>query len=254
MKTKKIITTLCLFPLLVSCGKNSISGTYAFQMGKEKGTHFGLYLDLFDDAYTEHEEVVNCKKMNFSFNASFPTGSGEETQEEIGSVLDTLKDENGNYVLDGYYKLEDVRNKLGEQKLTLGFSFLYIVNTIEDLYKDAMGEDLPENAKQTLELLNNLDFIESIVYATYVKGEVNLYIPVSMDDVYYQLYWYGYDVRIREEDYSVELVNVTKHDFGSVPTEDDVASINQTFAQDHEGLKYTSYRAFNDLKLTLILK
>ena len=254
MKIKKMITALSLFPLLTSCGKNSIAGTYSFQMGKEKGTHFGLFLDLKDDAYTEHEEVVDCKKMSFSFNVSFPKGDSKETQEEIGSILDTLKDENGNYSLDGYYKLGEERNKAGEQRLKIGFSFFYILETIEDLFKDATGDELSDNMKQALELLNNTDFIQSIVYATYSTGEVNLYIPVSMDDVYYQLYWYGYDVQINETDYTVNLVNVTKHDFGTVPTSEDVASINQTFAQDHEGLMYKTYRAFNDLKLTLILK
>ena len=72
MKIKKALTLGCLLPLITSCGKNPVVGTYAFQMGKEKGTHFGLYLDLSNDDFTGNEKIVGYKKMNFSFNVSFP--------------------------------------------------------------------------------------------------------------------------------------------------------------------------------------
>lgn len=254
MKIKKLLVLGSMLPLITSCGNKSIAGTYYFQMGKEKGTHFGLFLDLSDDAYTEHEEVVDCKNMALSFNASFPSGDSEETQEEMNSILDFLKDENGNFSLKGYYKLGDEYNKAGEQRLVVGFNFLYILETFESGYESIAEEPMPDDLKSALDILNNTGLIQSLLYATYSSDGVNCYIPVSLDDVYYQLYWYGYDVQINKETYEIKLVDVTKHDFGTNPTKDDVDAINETFKTDHAGLAFTTYRAFNDLKLTLLKK
>ena len=86
MKLKKILSLLFLTPLVISCNNNSMAGTYKFQMGKEKGTHFGLFLELKDNPYTAYEDVKDCKELELSFDASFAT-------EELGSILDLLKNE-----------------------------------------------------------------------------------------------------------------------------------------------------------------
>ena len=255
MKIKKVLTLTCMIPLLASCGKNSIAGRYGFQMGKEKGTHFGLFLNLYDEAYSGEAKVSDAKRMTFSFNASFPAGDSEETQEAINSVLDFFKDpETGDFSLNGYYKTGSELNEKGEPRLIVGLDFIYILQSGLDVYKEITGQDINQEVKDMLEILNNDGLIQSLMIATYGKEEVNAYIPVSIDDVYYQLYWYGYDVKVSAEgeDFNIELVETTKHAFGTTPTKADVDEINKTFAADHQGTQYTTYRAFNQLKLTLI--
>ena len=83
---------------------------------------------------------------------------------------------------------------------------------------------------------------------------VEISIPVSIDDVYYQLYWYGKDVRINFEQFEVEIVDVTAHDLGTHPKPEEVEQINQTFAQEHQGCMFTSFRDFNQVKMGLIKK
>ena len=255
MKTKKILTLGCLLPLITSCGKNPVVGTYAFQMGKEKGTHFGLYLDLSNDDFTEIEKIVGYKKMNFSFNASFPEGDSEEMVQVISTFLGFLKDENSkDYTVEGYYQVTDEKNKSGEKRMKVGFSFDYLLDTVLELYKSIKGSDMDEDQQDIIDTFNDISLIESVIYTTYATNEVNMYVPVSMEDLYYQLYWYGYDIKINEETYDVNIANVTPHDAGTIPTADDVAEINKTFIVDHVGMKFTTYRAFNVLKLTLIKK
>ena len=255
MKIKKIITLGCMIPLLASCGAKSIAGRYGFQMGREKGTHFGLFLDLYDDAYSGQAQVQDAKKMKLSFNASFPAGDSQETQEAIDSVLDLFKDpETGDFSLNGYYKTGNEVNEKGEPRLVIGLDFIYIFQSGLSVYKEITGQEISQEAQDALEILNNDGLIQSLLIATYAKEEVNAYIPVSMDDVYYQLYWYGYDIQIvsGEENFDIELVPVTKHDFGTTPTKEDVEEINKTFPAEHQGMQFTTYRAFNQLKLTLI--
>ena len=255
MKIKKALTLGCLLPLITSCGKNPVVGTYAFQMGKEKGTHFGLYLDLSNDDFTGNEKIVGYKKMNFSFNVSFPEGDSEEMVQVISTFLGFLKEENSDdYTVDGYYQITDEKNKSGEKRMKVGFSFDYLLDTVLELYKSIKGSDLSEEQQEIIDSFNDVSLIESVIYTTYATNEVNMYIPVSMEDLYYQLYWYGYDIKINAETYDVNVVKVTQHDAGTIPTKEEVDAINETFIADHEGMKFLTYRAFNVLKLTLIKK
>ena len=72
MKFKKLLLLGMMLPLATSCGFNGdISGTYGFQLGKETGTHFGLFLALSNDPYlpAEGDQTVyedGLKKFNFS--------------------------------------------------------------------------------------------------------------------------------------------------------------------------------------------
>lgn len=257
MKIKKVLTLTCMIPLLASCANKSIAGKYAFQMGREKGTHFGLFLNLFDEAYNGEAKVEDGKKMTFAFNASFPAGDSEETQESINSILDFFKDpETGDFTLNGYYKTNNEANEKGEPRLVIGFDFIYILQSSSEVYESITGQEISQEAKDMLAILNNDGLIQSLLIATYGKEEVNAYIPVSIEDVYYQLYWYGYDIKVtmQGEDFNIDLVEVTKHAFGTTPTKEDVDEINKTFAADHEGTQFTTYRAFNQLKLTMIKK
>ena len=58
-------TTVLLFTtalLLSACNKKSIAGIYGFQMGKEKGTHFGIFLKLTDKYITLSSQPEETKK------------------------------------------------------------------------------------------------------------------------------------------------------------------------------------------------
>ena len=255
MKIKKVLAFASMIPLLASCGTKSIAGRYGFQMGKEKGTHFGLFMNLFDDAYDGEVEIEDAKKMTFAFNATFPGDESEETQESMESILDLFKDpETGDFTVKGYYKTGSETNEKGEPRLIIGFDFLYILQSASDVYKEVTGEEADEDIKSTLEILNKEGLIQSLLIATYGTDEINAYIPVSIDDVYYQLYWYGYDIKVTQEgeDFNIELADVTKHAFGTTPTKADIDEINKTFPETHKGTQFTTYRAFNQLKLTLI--
>lgn len=210
---KKTALTLGMIPFLASCGTNSIAGTYGFQMGKENGTHFGLFLKLTDETYkpttpSEGSETTydfeGYKKMTFSFNVSFPSGDAGSDQSEQAiadsSILDIFKDKDGNFSLSGYYKLLPEEVIKGETRLAVGLDFAYILSKVAEIYEKEMGEKMDDDLKSILDTLDNPDLIQSIVFTTYKDNTVNGYVPVSIDDAYYQLYWYGYDIQIKVND------------------------------------------------------
>lgn len=210
---KKTALTLGMIPFLASCGTKSIAGVYGFQMGKENGTHFGLFLKLTDETYnpmTPNEgsgttyDFEGYKKMTFSFNVSFPKGDAgsEQSSEAIvdSSILNIFKDKDGNFSLNGYYKLLEGQVIKGETRLAVGLDFAYILSKVAEIYEKEMGEKMDDDLKSIFDTLDNPDLIQSIVFTTYKDNTVNGYVPVSIDDAYYQLYWYGYDIQIKVND------------------------------------------------------
>lgn len=272
---KKTALTLGMIPFLASCGTKSIAGVYGFQMGKENGTHFGLFLKLTDETYnpmTPNEgsgttyDFEGYKKMTFSFNVSFPKGDAgsEQSSEAIvdSSILNIFKDKDGNFSLNGYYKLLEGQVIKGETRLAVGLDFAYILSKVAEIYEKEMGEKMDDDLKSIFDTLDNPDLIQSIVFTTYKDNTVNGYVPVSIDDAYYQLYWYGVDVKINLSlDVGVPLIefdtSIPQHDFGTKPTKEDIDKINETFKEDHKDCElpgfnvYDSYRGFNQVKLTL---
>ena len=110
-----------------------------------------------------------------------------------------------------------------------------------------------------------------ILCATYKNEVVSIHIPVSIDDLYYQLYWYGTDVQIildlNAQEVSdiiqvriVDLPQEKHHAFGTFPTKEEVAEINQTFKEDHKDCVwpfsdfYNEYRVFHQIALGLTKK
>ena len=109
------------------------------------------------------------------------------------------------FTIDGYYYLKDGLNAEGrkETRLMMGFDFNFFD---QDL-------DLPP------------EIIEMIMYAVYTGDTVNIIVPVSIEDLLYQLYWYGYRVGGALENPIVYLPDenpmMEAHDIGSHPVEDD---------------------------------
>ena len=241
-----------MIPLLASCGTSSIAGTYYFQLGKEQGTHFGVYLYLTDEAYVpgQDEDIGDESFKKFTFDASvqFPIEEEGSASEAIENILKYFP--NG---IPGYYRLTDEKNSKGEARIKVGLNYHDVYDAFKQMYKDTTGEELPVD-EETLEELNNSTLVQSLLYTTYKDNTVNMYIPVSIDDVYYQLYWYGKDVRINFEQFEIEIVDVTAHALGTHPKPEEVEQINQTFAQEHQGCMFTSFRDFNQVKMGLIKK
>ena len=236
MKTKRFFALGLLSFFLLSCNTNSIAGVYGFQLGKESGTHFGLYLELKDSLFeTTDPALVDKNYKNFDlglsasfFNSTTTSSSGEEEEEDTYSKIIEFFTKNGQFILSGYYGLTD------------------------DIPQEVIQDPVTKDA------------IEKIVYATHSKTQINLYIPVDLSDVYYQLYWYGIDVLIAtdpgDSDPTIQIsLNQTyldTHLLGSHPTPADIEEINKTFVQDHQGYQFgnTPYRNYHALQLSLLKK
>ena len=275
MKIKKLFALIGLVPFIVSCGNSSIAGTYGFQMGKDNGTHIGFFVDLTDNLYEENNEY---KDLLVRLSLSLPSGEtvSDDLVNEYGSILDYFKSENGDEInIPGYYKLTDEVDGQGNNLIKVGISFKYLSSQIKTIFKDQIGEDLSDEYIEALNVLNDTALIQSLLYATYKNNTVYVSVPVGYEDVYYQLYWYGYDVQINLSSISniiaggdtvddssdeqsseesgefIKIVETTKHDKGTHPTKDEVAEINKNFAEEHEGMFFTSYRDYNVLQMGL---
>ena len=276
MKTKRFFALGLLSFFLLSCNTNSIAGVYGFQLGKESGTHFGLYLELKDSLFeTTDPALVDKNYKNFDlglsasfFNSTTTTDSGEEEEEDTYSKIIEFFTKNGQFILSGYYGLTSEVTKDKETIIKFGFDIQAIFKKIGDAYKEISGEDLPVNyddiPQEVIQDPVTKDAIEKIVYATHSKTQINLYIPVDLADVYYQLYWYGIDVLIATDpgdsdpviQISLNQTYLDTHLLGSHPTPADIEEINKTFVQDHQGYQFgnTPYRNYHALQLSLLKK
>ena len=137
---KRTLLFLATLPMLFSCANNgSIAGLYGFQLGKESGTHFGVFLNLTDKKYTPSEQddgdFEGYKNFTFSMSVKMQ-GSDEESSKAIESVLDYFKDETGTARIPGYYKLTNELNSYKEARIRLGLSFSYIVEKFLEISKE----------------------------------------------------------------------------------------------------------------------
>ena len=252
MRLHKTLLFTSIIPLLISCNANDIAGIYSFQLGKDTGTHFGIQLKLSNKYYVpaEGESVPakTYKEFNLTMSAKFPQEDGGGIGETIDSILSYFTEG-----IPGYYQLTSEKNRRGEQRLKIGLSYAEIFKTIKNAYEGTAGMPLPEETVEALNVLNDSKIIESLLYATYKDSTVNLYVPVSMDDLYYQLYWYGVDIKVKSF-FDFEVVYFDGHPIGTNPTQEEVDEINQTFPAEHEGCQFTTYRAFNQLQMGLAKK
>ena len=252
---KRPLMFLGAIPFIVGCAKSSIYGTYGFQMGKETGTHFGIFLTLKNEAFPT---VENAQK--FEFTANVKNGQDETDSSELLELLDFLKDpDTGNVMVPGYYKMTNEKNKNQEKRMILGIDFDYLKNKAKEYMTKNYGEDVPIDIDDIdLSKIKDSNIIENLLYTTYKDSLVNVYVPVSFSDAYYQLYWYGIDVKIKfdiesEEPITIDVINLeTRHDYGTLPTKDDVIEINKTFPNDHKGCLIEEFKQFHQVKMGLI--
>lgn len=261
MKLKKIFLVSSIIPLLASCNTSDISGMYVFQLGKDTGTHIGAFLNLKNTEYKPADGTNEEGYKNFDLAVSFQMNTGDEESEfskEIQDFLETIKDEiDGQSKIPGYYKRSGEVTKTGEERIIMGVDFVSLVDKSAEYIKKQLGDDFDiDTIKTAVSDLNNEGVLQSLLYATYKEETMNFYIPVSVEDAYYQVYWYGYDVQVKiqlEEviPFDINVVEVEKHSFGTHPTKEEIAKINETFKQTHEDMFITTFRDYNSLKLGL---
>ncbi len=94
--------------LLLSCTPKSIAGNYGFQLGKEHGTHFGIFMKLTDKKYRsgltiELSDVTKALHVNDEFTLT-ATPSKNETVNFIirdKNVLEKVSDSKNSITLKG---------------------------------------------------------------------------------------------------------------------------------------------------------
>ena len=254
---KRLLKTPILFlsvgTLLTSCSSDSIAGTYGFQMGKENGTHFGLYLKLTDKYTTissQPEVKKKYKKCEFSF--SIKLGDDTESIESIITMIASLLGEKGDKIkVPGYYYKGSYIKKEDATELKIGVDFSFFKDIFDGL--DISDIDFPVLSPEK---------IEKIIYTTYSSNKVTVNVPVSEADVIYQLYWYGVDFSYSEED-GVQIVDLPEeqcHKPGTHPTANDVKYINETlkYKETHQAfidkfqIKIGDYRDYYTLAMGLV--
>ncbi|MCR4911674.1 MAG: hypothetical protein K5925_04045 [Bacilli bacterium] len=261
MKLKKLFLFTSIIPLLTSCNTSDISGMYSFQLGKDTSTHIGVFLEMKNTEYVFEKEPDKKGYKDFTLSVSMKINDDEESdfRKEIEEILKALADEKGNTSLPGYYKYTDEQNKQGENRVIIGFDYGTIANKAITYYNTTVPAEEqidPADIDDMVKSIENNGAINALLYATYKDSVMNIYVPVSLEDAYYQVYWYGYDIQVKLDfelpiPIDFKIVEVEKHPFGSHPTEDEVKAINETFAEKHEGMLIEAFRDYNALKLGL---
>ena len=185
----KKLKMLCLLPsiCLFSCSKWSPVGVYEFRLGKTDGAHFGLSLELKDDAY-EKREGTKQFSLSADLGSDFsPEAILDEYAEEypllelvIPELKSLIPEDN---TLNGYYSLTDISNKTYGTRVKIGSDF--IEEMLIKLYPDI--EDFDEFSDLTAP-----EMVEMLLCAYVNEKQFTFQIPVSMEDVRQQLVWYGY--------------------------------------------------------------
>lgn len=225
MNFKKAGLLLAIVPLMISCSKDPYAGNYVFQMGKNKDTHLAVALALTKEQY-EPSNPDKGKKFELEFDML--TSEVDDTFSTLIKELTPLR---------GYYRVDKNQKVYDETRLCIG------LNVLEDY-------EIPE------------EVAEMVFVASITANFVNFYLPVSVKDLKYQLYWYGYDFSIdkvleemlsesEETDIEPTASPDGQHDLGSHPTKEDVAKINEHYKDSHNG---EEFRDFHVLKLGLTKK
>lgn len=255
---KKSALFISLVPLLVSCGTNSIAGRYGFQMGKEKGTHFGLFVTLTDKYTTIESEP---EKTNFyklcELSGTISSSDGSSAMANIVTIIGTILGQEGDmFTVPAYYYKSGKVTKTGEEEIKIGIDFSFIKNIFDT-------SETEEPSDITFPELKP-EMIEKLIYTTYNGNVLTLNIPVSQNDILYQLYWYGIDLAYNEEQglYTTES-SYGVHEIGTHPTAEDVTKINETYKDDHAqvaelfatldfDISFNSYRDYHTLGMGLL--
>ena len=165
MNLKKIPIIFCVTPLLLGCSKDPYAGRYTFQMGKSKDVHMGITLNLARTEYAADPSKGKDFQMILDFDMGIQdSDTSGESEYDVTSILKELLGDDKS--VNGYYFVDKNEPKIYDQtRLHLCFDLL-------EKY------DIPSE-------VTDLVFVTTIS-----QKEVNFYIPVSVTDLGFQLYWY----------------------------------------------------------------
>ena len=183
LKMLSLVPALCL----CSCSQSTPYGLYEFRLGKTDGAHFGVSVELLEEANPDHE---GAKKMYLAadFGSDFNIEKViDEYSSDIPYLADIVKElvkaiipEDGRF--EGYYTLTNINTSYGT-RVKIGSDF--IIKTLAEKYPALVDlEDLYD--------ISTPEIIE-MVLCTYLNSkQITFQIPVSLADVQQQLAWYGY--------------------------------------------------------------
>lgn len=249
MKYKSVVAILFTSALLLgACASNSIAGKYGFQMGKEKGTHFGLFLELTNNYVTlesEPETTNKYKECIFTFTIKDGDGSSESITNLLNSIQGLLGQDGDEVSFPAYYYKGNKVPKTDQTELKIGVDFNKIKEFVDDTDTSIVFPVLePET-------------IEKVIYTTYGGGIITMNIPVSEQDIIFQLYWYGIDMYVDDEGIHINE-DITAHEPGTHPSMSEVEEINKIYGDTHKelgdliGVDLSSYRDYYTLAMGLI--
>ena len=196
LKMLSLVPALCL----CSCSQSTPYGLYEFRLGKTDGAHFGVSVELLEEANPDHE---GAKKMylDADFGSDFNIETViDEYSSDIPYLADIVKElakaiipEDGRF--EGYYTLTNINTNYGT-RVKIGSDF--IIKTLVEKYPALADlEDLYD--------ISTPEIIE-MVLCTYLNSkQITFQIPVSLVDVQQQLAWYGYLFDLEGERVLVDL-------------------------------------------------
>lgn len=258
MKRLKIFSFMLLPLMLSSCGSNRFIGTYSFQLGRDSGTHFGVFATTTKTTYTYTDDEGQIVPLAGSYLMKLRLKLGGAS---LGGFFDSLNI--NDVTLRTYYS---VGKSLGGDKgnvLKFGFNIKEVIENIfpsesdddepSELVSTNRDNDTPEEGEDDPVSPIPDDYFDitpeqtaKFVYSTISETTLVFNIPVSIEDLQYQLYWYGLDLT----NLDAELV---EHEVGSHPSEEEIKYINEDldYPSSHDG---KNFRDYHTLSLALTKK
>lgn len=261
---------LLLFPLVMtSCGSSKFLGTYSFQLGKNTGTHIGVYATVTNKAYTYEdastgETLTIGKKMNIRMRLGGV---------KLGTFLDDI--DLSDVTIPAYYMIGKELPFNQGNVLHLGFHIPDVLNILfpeepEPETNPLPNRDDPVDPAEPSEPTDPTDPTEPtdpesdvpegwddpttipteitarFVYTTISSTTLTFNLPVSLLDLQFQLYWYGLDL------YDISA-RPAEHEVGTHPTKEEIDYINNElgYASAHDD---TAFRDYHTLSLALSKK
>ena len=219
MKKLQILSILPILAL-ASCSKDNYAGTYQFRLGKTDGSHLEMTAVLSNEKYDDN----GMKKMTLSADLGeemSPSSIIEKYGEQypiiepfVDIIIDEIKDINE---IPLYYKVLDSAVEKYGNRLAIGTDFVVQkMNEVKEKYEavkdilDGLGID---DSKFALTPEQTKYFFSAYVNSKSLTFE----IPVSMDDLQMQTFWYGKSTVIID-DYIDKLPGVKGEErFGTHP-------------------------------------
>lgn len=196
LKMLSLVPALCL----CSCSQSTPYGLYEFRLGKTDGAHFGVSVELLEEANPDHE---GAKKMYLAadFGSDFNIETViDEYSSDIPFLADIVKEiakaiipEDGRF--EGYYTLTNINTSYGT-RVKIGSDF--IIKTLAEKYP-ALAEI------EELYDISTPEIIEMVLCTYLNTKQITFQIPVSIADVQQQLAWYGYLIDFSSDRLIVDL-------------------------------------------------